>query len=146
MFKKIGKIFMGDPHSKRIEELVRIVDQINSLEPKFEALSDEQLKAKTLEFRSRLSRGETLDDLLPEAYAAVREASKRVLGQRHYDVQLICGINLHQGEISELRTGEGKTLSATLPLYLNALEGKGCHLITVNDYLARRDGRWMGAI
>ena len=146
MFKKISQIFVGDPHKKRIDDLVKIVDQINSLEPKFEALSDEQLKAKTPEFRSRLSSGETLDDLLPEAYAAVREASKRVLGQRHYDVQLICGINLHQGEISELRTGEGKTLSATLPLYLNALEGKGCHLITVNDYLARRDGRWMGAI
>ena len=146
MFKKIGKIFKGDPHRKRIEELVEVVDQINALEPSFEALTDEQLKAKTSEFRSRLSSGESLDELLPEAYAAVREASKRVLGQRHYDVQLICGINLHQGAISELRTGEGKTLSATLPLYLNALEGKGTHLITVNDYLARRDGRWMGAI
>lgn len=146
MFKKITQFFKGDSHRKRIDSLVKIVDQINALEPKFEALTDEQLKAKTGEYKARLAEGETLDQLLPEAYATVREASKRVLGQRHYDVQLICGINLHHGAISELRTGEGKTLSATLPLYLNALEGKGCHLITVNDYLARRDGRWMGAI
>ena len=146
MFKKIGQIFTGDPHKKRIDKLVTIVDQINALEPQFEKLSDEALGAKTVEYRARLSKGETLDALLPEAFATVREAGKRVLGQRHYDVQLICGINLHQGGISELRTGEGKTLSATLPLYLNALEGKGAHLITVNDYLARRDGRWMGAI
>ncbi|NLA80497.1 MAG: preprotein translocase subunit SecA, partial [Chloroflexi bacterium] len=115
---------------------------MNALEPQFEALTDEALAAKTDEYKARLAKGETLDDLLPEAYATVREASKRVLGQRHYDVQLICGIILHHGSISELRTGEGKTLSATLPLYLNALEGKGAHLITVNDYLARRDGRW----
>ncbi len=146
MFKKIGQIFKGDPHKRKIDKLVVIVDQINALEPRFEQLSDEQLGAKTSEFRARLAKGETLDDLLPEAFAAVREAGKRVLGQRHYDVQLICGINLHEGGISELRTGEGKTLSATLPLYLNALEGKGAHLITVNDYLARRDGRWMGAV
>jgi len=146
MFKKIGQIFKGDPHKKKIEKLVTVVDQINALEPGFEQLSDEQLSAKTVEYRARLAAGETLDDLLPEAYATVREAGKRVLGQRHYDVQLICGINLHQGDISELRTGEGKTLSATLPLYLNALVGKGAHLITVNDYLARRDGRWMGAV
>ena len=124
---------------------MKIVDQINGLEPKFEALTDEELRAKTDEYKNRLAKGETLDQLLPEAFATVREAGKRVLGQRHYDVQLICGINLHQGAISELRTGEGKTLSATLPLYLNALR-QGCHLITVNDYLARRDGRWMGAI
>ena len=146
MFKKIAQFFKSDSHRKRIDSLVKIVDQINDLEPKFEALTDEQLRAKTDEYKARLSDGETLDQLLPEAFATVREASKRVLGQRHYDVQLICGINLHEGAISELRTGEGKTLSATLPLYLNALEGKGCHLITVNDYLARRDGRWMGAI
>ena len=146
MFKKIAKMIKGDPHKKQIDELVVIVDQINALEPQFESLTDAQIKAKTEEFRARIRKGESLDELLPEAYATVREASKRVLGQRHYDVQLICGINLHQGAISELRTGEGKTLSATLPLYLNALEGKGCHLITVNDYLARRDGRWMGAI
>ena len=146
MFKKIGQIFTGDPHKKKIDQLVTIVDQINALEAQFEKLSNDALGAKTAEYRERLAKGETLDALLPEAFATVREASKRVLGQRHYDVQLICGINLHQGGISELRTGEGKTLSATLPLYLNALEGKGAHLVTVNDYLARRDGRWMGAI
>ena len=146
MLKKIGQIFTGDPHKKKIEKLVTIVDQINALETQFEKLSNDSLSAKTVEYRARLAKGETLDALLPEAFATVREAGKRVLGQRHYDVQLICGINLHQGGISELRTGEGKTLSATLPLYLNALEGKGAHLVTVNDYLARRDGRWMGAI
>lgn len=146
MFKKITQFFKGDKHRKQIESLVKTVDKINALESTFEDLTDEELKAKTQEYKSRLGEGETLDQLLPEVFATVREASKRVLGQRHYDVQLICGINLHEGAISELRTGEGKTLSATLPLYLNALEGKGCHLITVNDYLARRDGRWMGAI
>ena len=146
MLQKIARFFTGDPNKKAIDKLSVIVEQINALEPQFEALSDEALAAKTDEYKARLAKGETLDDLLPEAYATVREASKRVLGQRHYDVQLICGINLHHGSISELRTGEGKTLSATLPLYLNALEGKGAHLITVNDYLARRDGRWMGAI
>ena len=146
MFKKFTTLIKGDLHRKKIGELVVTVDQINHLEAQFEKLSDAQLKEKTNEYRQRLKNGETLDDLLPETFATVREASKRVLGQRHYDVQLICGINLHHGAISELRTGEGKTLSATLPLYLNALEGKGAHLITVNDYLARRDGRWMGAI
>ena len=146
MLQKIARFFTGDPNKKAIEKLSVIVDKINALEPQFEALSDDALAAKTEEYKARLAKGETLDDLLPEAFATVREASKRVLGQRHYDVQLICGINLHNGSISELRTGEGKTLSATLPLYLNALEGKGAHLITVNDYLARRDGRWMGAI
>ncbi len=145
--KKLHVFFTGgDPNKKAIDKLSLIVEQINALEPQFEALSDEALAAKTDEYKARLAKGETLDDLLPEAFATVREASKRVLGQRHYDVQLICGINLHHGSISELRTGEGKTLSATLPLYLNALEGKGAHLVTVNDYLARRDGRWMGAI
>ncbi|MFZ3151185.1 MAG: hypothetical protein WA116_05810 [Anaerolineaceae bacterium] len=146
MFKKISTLISGDPHKKKIEGMVSVVDQINALEPDFGHLSDDALTAKTTEFRTRLTNGEALDSLLPEAFAAVREASKRTLGLRHYDVQLICGINLHQGAISELRTGEGKTLAATLPLYLNALEGKGAHLITVNDYLARRDGRWMGAI
>jgi preprotein translocase subunit SecA len=146
MLQKIARFFTGDPNKKAIDKLSVIVDKINTLEPQFEGFSDEALAAKTDEYKARLAKGETLDDLLPEAFATVREASKRVLGQRHYDVQLICGINLHNGSISELRTGEGKTLSATLPLYLNALEGKGAHLITVNDYLARRDGRWMGAI
>ena len=146
MFKKISNIFAGDSQKRRLDKLVTVVDQINALEPTFEALSNDALRAKTDEFRQRLSQGATLDDLLPEAFAAVREASKRTLGLRHYDVQLICGVNLHQGNISELRTGEGKTLAATLPLYLNALEGKGAHLVTVNDYLARRDARWMGPI
>ena len=146
MFKKISKIFGGDPHQKKIDALSDIVDQINALEPAYEALSDEALAGKTAEFKARLAQGETLDDLLVEAFAAVREASKRVLGQRHYDVQLITGITLHRGEIAEMRTGEGKTLAATLPLYLNALAGQGAHLVTVNDYLARRDGRWMGKI
>jgi len=146
MFKKISQLFGSDPHKRKISEFTAIADRINGLEANFEKLSDEQLKAKTVEYKARLAKGETLDQLLPEAFATVREASKRVLGQRHYDTQIICGINLHQGSISELRTGEGKTLSSTLPLYLNALEGKGAHLVTVNDYLARRDARWMGAV
>ena len=109
-------------------------------------LSDEQLRAKTVEFRERLAKGETLDDLLVEAFATVREAAKRTLGQRHFDVQLMGGMVLHQGKIAEMKTGEGKTLVATLPVYLNALEGKGVHVVTVNDYLARRDAEWMGQI
>lgn len=146
MFKKITRLFSGDPHQKKIEGMIAPVDQINALETQYESLSLDELHGKTESFRRRLNKGGKLDDLLPEAFATVREASKRVLGQRHYDVQLICGINLHRGSISEMRTGEGKTLAATLPLYLNALTGKGVHLVTVNDYLARRDGRWMGAI
>ena len=146
MFKKIAQLFGGDPHQKKVDSLREIVDQINMLEDSYEKLSDDALAEKTDEFKARLMQGETLDDLLVEAFAAVREASKRILGQRHYDVQLITGITLHRGEIAEMKTGEGKTLAATLPLYLNALTGRGAHLVTVNDYLARRDGRWMGAI
>jgi len=146
MLKKFVTLFGGDPNKKAIGKSNEIVDQINSLEASFEALSDEALLAKTAEFRSRLADGETLDDLLPEAFAAVREASKRTNGQRHYDVQLIGGISLNQKKIAEMRTGEGKTLVATLPLYLNALTGRGTHLVTVNDYLARRDARWMAPI
>ncbi len=146
MFKKISQLFSGDPNQRKVDSLKEIVDQINALEPEYEALSDEALSAKTQAFKSRLAAGETLDDLLVEAFATVREASKRTLGQRHYDVQLITGITLHRGEIAEMKTGEGKTLAATLPLYLNALTGRGVHLVTVNDYLARRDGRWMGTI
>ncbi|MFH1446024.1 MAG: preprotein translocase subunit SecA, partial [Chloroflexota bacterium] len=146
MFKKISRVLGGDPDKKKIEKFIFITNQINKLEAHFETLSADALHAKTAEFRKRLQNGETLDDMLPEAFAAVREASKRVLGQRHYDVQLICGITLHRGEIAEMRTGEGKTLAATMPLYLNALTGNGVHLVTVNDYLARRDGRWMGAV
>jgi preprotein translocase subunit SecA len=146
MFKKIAQLFSGDPHQRKVDSLSEIVNQINALENSYEKLSDEALASKTKEFKERLNQGETLDDLLVEAFASVREASKRTLGQRHYDVQLITGITLHRGEIAEMKTGEGKTLAATLPLYLNALAGRGAHLVTVNDYLARRDGRWMGAI
>jgi len=146
MLRKFVRIFGGDPNKREIEKYSAVVEQINALEDRFEALSDEALCAKTDEFRRRLGAGVTLDDLLPEAFAAVREASKRTLGQRHYDVQLIGGLALHQGKIAEMRTGEGKTLVATLPLYLNALTGRGVHLVTVNDYLARRDARWMGPI
>ncbi|MHC1578585.1 MAG: preprotein translocase subunit SecA, partial [Dehalococcoidia bacterium] len=135
-----------DSNEKELKRLQPLVDDINSLEPDFEKLSDAELRAKTDEFKGRLQDGESLDDILPEAYAAVREAAKRTIKQRHFDVQLIGGIVLHQGKIAEMKTGEGKTLVATLPLYLNALTGKGCHLVTVNDYLARRDCHWMGAI
>jgi preprotein translocase subunit SecA len=137
-----------DPNEKELEKLQPIVDQINSLEAKTQELSDAELKAKTDEFRERLDTGATLDDLLPEAFAVVREASKRATeeGFRHYDVQLMGGIVLHQGKIAEMKTGEGKTLAATLPAYLNGLSGKGVHIVTVNDYLAERDSEWMGQI
>ena len=146
MFKNIVRSIVGDPNKREIEALSLIVEQINAFESHMEALSDEAMRSKTDEFKRRLSEGETLDDLLPEAYAVVREASKRTIGLRHYDIQLLGGIVLHKGEIAEMRTGEGKTLVATLPLYLNALNGKGVHLVTVNDYLARRDARWMAPI
>ena len=143
----LGKIF-GDANERYIKSLEPIVVQINELEKEYEKFSDEQLRAKTAEFKERLngSPGEPLDDLLPEAFAAVREASKRTLGQRHFDVQLMGGIVLHQGKIAEMRTGEGKTLVATLPAYLNALTGNGVHIVSVNDYLVRRDTAWMGQI
>lgn len=141
----LAKIF-GDANEKYLKKLQPAVEKINQLEPEFEKFSDGQLKQKTDELKGKLSRGEILDDLLPEAFAIVREAGKRTLGQRHFDAQLIGGIVLHEGKIAEMRTGEGKTLAATLPLYLNALEGKGCHLVTVNDYLAKRDTVWMGQI
>ena len=176
MLNRIVRVFGGDPNKRQIEEYSETVDYINSLEAKYEAYNDETLYGMTTEFRRRLAQGETLANLLPDAYAVVRETSKRTLGQRHYDVQLIGGIALHNGIIAEMRTGEGKTLVATLPLYLNALSlnekwikkaeqkwgadpenwefvtlndvpvGKGTHLVTVNDYLARRDARWMGGI
>ncbi|HOG78656.1 MAG TPA: hypothetical protein PK454_02790 [Anaerolineaceae bacterium] len=146
MLQKIVRILGGDPQGRELKKYIEIVGQINALEKPYEALSDEALTAKTAEFRSRVAAGETLDDLLPEAFAAVREASKRTIGLRHYDVQLIGGMALHNGRISEMRTGEGKTLVATLPVYLNALTGRGVHLVTVNDYLARRDARWMAPI
>ena len=135
-----------DDNARDIKKYQKKVDKINGLEAEFQALSDERLAAKTQEFKQRLDQGETLDDILPEAFAVVREASKRVLGQRHYDVQLIGGMVLHDGRIAEMKTGEGKTLVATLPAYLNALSGHGVHVITVNDYLATRDANWMGQI
>ncbi|MEK7065960.1 MAG: preprotein translocase subunit SecA, partial [Patescibacteria group bacterium] len=141
----IDKIF-GDHSSREVKKLMSIVDQIGSLCKGYKLLSNDELRAKTAEFKDRLTRGETLDDILPEAFALVREASTRTLGQRHYDVQLIGGMILHKGTISEMRTGEGKTLVATLPVYLNALSGKGVHVVTVNDYLARRDTAWMGQV
>jgi len=145
MLGLVKKLF-GDANEREIKRCLRVVERINALEPDFEKLSDEQLRGKTNEFRERLSRGETLDDLLPEAFAAVREASKRTLGMRHFDVQLIGGMVLHEGKISEMKTGEGKTLVATLAAYLNALEGKGVHVVTVNNYLAQRDSTMMGKI
>jgi preprotein translocase subunit SecA len=146
MLKKFVTLLGGDPNKRAITRASEVVEQVNGLEASFEALDDAQLRQKTAEFRSRLAEGASLEDLLPEAFAAVREASKRTLGLRHYDVQLIGGQTLHQGRIAEMRTGEGKTLVATLPIYLNALTGRGVHLITVNDYLARRDARWMAPI
>ncbi|MCJ7668372.1 MAG: preprotein translocase subunit SecA, partial [Anaerolineae bacterium] len=146
MFKNILTKVVGDPNEREVKRLEPIVDEINALESKFERLTDQELRDKTTEFKGRLYAGETMDELLPEAFAAVREASKRTIGLRHFDVQLIGGVFLHQGKVTEMKTGEGKTLVATLPLYLNALEGKGAHLITVNDYLAKRDTQWMGPI
>lgn len=146
MFDSIVKAIFGDSNKKKLAELQPIVDKINALEPEMESLSGKNLANKTVEFRVRLEKGETLDDLLPEAFAVVREASKRTTGMRHFDVQLMGGIALHQGYISEMRTGEGKTLVATLPVYLNALAGKGVHVVTVNDYLAKRDAKDMGRI
>ncbi|OGN00153.1 MAG: preprotein translocase subunit SecA [Candidatus Yanofskybacteria bacterium RIFCSPHIGHO2_02_FULL_41_29] len=141
----LSKIF-GDANERYIKSLQSAVDRINELEKEFGGLSDAELKDKTVKFKKRLSAGELLDDLLPEAFAAVREASKRTLGQRHFDVQLIGGVVLHQGKITEMRTGEGKTLVATLPAYLNALTGRGVHIVSVNDFLVRRDTAWMGQI
>jgi preprotein translocase subunit SecA len=142
------KWFSGliDSNEREVRRLQPLVDDINTLEPNFDKLSDAELRAKTDEFKARLKDGESLDEILPEAYAAVREAARRTIRQRHFDVQLMGGIVLHQGKIAEMKTGEGKTLVATLPLYLNALAGDGCHLVTVNDYLAKRDCHWMGPI
>src|SRR3954451_10579847 len=139
---KIG----GDPSEREIKKLRPYLAQINALEPDYETLSDEALRDKTTEFRGRFLAGESLDDLLPEAFAAVREAARRTIGKRHYDVQLLAGAVLHTGRIGEMKTGEGKTLVATLPLYLNALEGKGVHLVTTNDYLSRLGGGWMDPV
>src|SRR6202521_1342390 len=136
----------GDSSEREIKKLRPLVDQINAREAEYKALSSDALRDKTTEFRGRFLAGETLDDLLPEAFAAVREASRRATGKRPYDVQLLAGAVLHSGRIAEMRTGEGKTLVATLPLYLNALEQKGAHLVTPNDYLSRLGGGWMGPV
>jgi preprotein translocase subunit SecA len=141
-----AKNLFGSSNDRKVKAMQARVAKINALEPQMSALSDDQLRAKTDEFKARLEKGETLDDLMNEAFAVVREASRRTLGQRHYDVQMIGGMVLHKGGIAEMRTGEGKTLVGTLPTYLNALEGKGVHVITVNDYLARRDAEWMGNV
>ena len=146
MIGSILKKIVGSKNDRELKKLQQQVDDINALEPSVQALTDTELKAKTVEFRSRLAGGETLDDLLSEAFAVVREAAVRVLGMRHFDVQLIGGMVLHSGKIAEMKTGEGKTLMATLPVYLNALAGKGVHVITVNDYLAKRDAAWMGIV
>ena len=146
MLPKLLTSIFGSRNDRLLKQYRRVVEQINALEPQFEKLDDVALKAKTDEFRQRLKAGTTLNDLLPEAFAAVREAGKRSLKMRHFDVQLIGGMTLHNGKIAEMRTGEGKTLMATLPVYLNALEGKGVHVVTVNDYLARRDAEWMGRL
>jgi len=145
MFNIIKKIF-GSVNDRELKKLSPYIDRVNALEKDVSALTDTQLKAKTAEFKARLEKGESLDDILPEAFAVVREAAKRVLGMRHYDVQVLGGIVLHQGRIAEMKTGEGKTLAATMPAYLNALTGKGVHIVTVNDYLAKRDSQWMGKI
>ena len=142
VLRKIFKTYS----EKEVKRVMPIVQKINDLEPEMAKLSDKELTEKTAYFKKQLEEGKTLDDILPEAFAVVREASKRVLGLRHFDVQLIGGIILHQGRISEMKTGEGKTLVATLPAYLNALTGKGVHVITVNDYLAKRDSEWMGKL
>jgi len=146
MFGAIAKIIFGSSNDRYVKSLGKIVDRINAFETTISALTDEELRDQTRKFRVRLDNGETLDDLLPEAFATVRAAAQRVLGMRHFDVQMIGGIVLHRGEIAEMRTGEGKTLVATLATYLNALEGKGVHVVTVNDYLARRDCDWMGQV
>ncbi|MCK4804757.1 MAG: preprotein translocase subunit SecA, partial [Spirochaetes bacterium] len=145
MGNPIVKIF-GSKHERDIKSLFPYVKKINDLEQDVKSLSDEQLSQKTGEFKKRLEAGETLEDILYEAFAVVRETSVRTIGMRHFDVQLMGGVVLYQGNIAEMKTGEGKTLAATLPLYLIALEGKGAHLITVNDYLAKRDAAWMGPI
>src|SRR6266550_1881788 len=146
MIQKLLAKVVGTQNDRELKRLRPLVEQINALEPSVQPLSDDALRGKTAEFKQRFATGETLDDLLPEAFAVVREVGRRVLNMRHFDVQLIGGAVLHKGKIAEMKTGEGKTLVATLPAYLNALEGKGVHVVTVNDYLARRDSEWMGKI
>ena len=142
IFKKI----FGSRNERMLKQYRKVTETINALEAEYEALTDAELQQKTQDFKQALAEGQTLEDLLPQAFAVVREAGKRVFGMRHYDVQMIGGMALHEGRISEMRTGEGKTLVATLPVYLNALKGEGVHVITVNDYLAKRDSEWMGKL
>ncbi|MBC7662908.1 MAG: preprotein translocase subunit SecA, partial [Caulobacter sp.] len=146
MLPKLLTQIFGSRNDRLLKQYRRVVEKVSALEAATAALSDEALKGKTDEFRLRVAQGTTLDELLPEAFAVVREGGKRALKMRHFDVQLIGGMTLHEGKIAEMRTGEGKTLMATLPVYLNALGGKGVHLITVNDYLARRDADWMARL
>src|SRR2546423_11535976 len=146
MIGALARKLFGSPNDRRVKGYQSRVNAINALEPELIKLSDEELKARTAEFKKQLAEGKTLDDLLVPAFATVREAAKRTLGQRHFDVQLVGGMVLHEGDISEMKTGEGKTLVATLAVYVNALAGKGVHVVTVNDYLARRDAAWMGEI
>ena len=145
MFDWVKKL-LGSSNDAEVKKLQKTVNAVEALEDEYKALTDEQLRAKTDEFRARLQNGETEDDILPEAFAAIREADARVLGMRPYRVQVMGGLVLHQGRIAEMKTGEGKTLVSTLPAYLNALSGKGVHVVTVNDYLARRDSEWMGKV
>src|SRR4028119_600254 len=146
MFGGFAKTIFGSANDRYVRSLQKIVDRINGYEPTISAMTDDELRHQTVILRQRLADGQTLDDILPEAFATVREAAKRTLGQRHYDVQMVGGMVLHKGSIAEMRTGEGKTLVATLATYLNALEGKGVHVVTVNDYLASRDAQWMGQV
>src|SRR5262245_12030620 len=146
MLDDLYRKFFGPRHDREIKKIRPIVEVINALEPQISSLSDSELQAKTPEFKQRLENGASPDEILPEAFAVAREAGKRILNMRHFDVQLIGGFTLHQGKIAEMKTGEGKTLVATLPAYLNALQGKGVHVVTVNDYLARRDAEWMGRL
>ena len=146
MLNNIAKRLFGSANDRFVKTLQGMVDAINAVEPEVEALSDNDLKARTAWLRGRVEAGESLDDLLVDAFATVREGAKRTLGQRHFDVQILGGIVLHKGMISEMKTGEGKTLVATLAVYLNAVGGKGVHVVTVNDYLAERDAGWMGPV
>src|SRR6202162_6038440 len=146
MFGAIIKKIVGSKNERELKKLWPIVERIGAREPELQKLSDDQLRNKTGQFKERHAKGESLDALLPEAFAVCREAGKRALGMRHFDVQLIGGMVLNSGKIAEMKTGEGKTLVATLPAYLNALTGRGVHVVTVNDYLARRDSEWMGQL
>src|SRR5690606_39212897 len=146
MFAPLLKKMFGSKNERELKRMLKTVHAINALEEGLNRLSDDELKAKTVEYKARVGNGESLDSMLPEAFALVREASKRVMGMRHFDVQLIGGLVLHEGKIAEMKTGEGKTLVATLPAYVNALTGRGVHIVTVNDYLARRDSEWMGQV